>query len=953
MKLKQKMLLGSLIPTTLLVITGYIIYNSITTMGESSKWVDHTHKVIESAMKIEAAAVDMETGMRGYLLAGKEEFLEPYKAGGDKFYVIVENLQKTVSDNPPQVERLGDIGFIIKEWQDKVCEPTIELRRKIGDAATMDDMADEIGKAKGKTYFDKFRSQILTFIQRENDLLKVRHKDFIKLKDNQGVNLTGLNETTKWVDHTHKVIAKAMMIEAAAVDMETGMRGYLLAGKEEFLEPYNSGIERFGRFVKELQKTVDDNPPQVQLLKEIDQNISEWKAKICETSISLRRNVVAGKNTMNEVAELVGQARGKAYFDKFRGQIATFISKEAKLLKQRVASAKGMFDKSVSGVSEISDSFAWVDHTHRVMQSAMEIEAAAVDMETGMRGYLLAGKEEFLEPYNDGLKNFDVLLKNLQKTVSDNPAQVKLLDEINQTITEWISKVVESNIELRRKIGDAETMNDMADLVGEARGKTYFDNFRGKIAEFIGIEKELLDKRILDSQESASQSKTLIVWGVAIITIISVIFSLVISDKIVKPVRQIQNRMELLSEGDLATTISVSSKDELGILSQKFNESITKLSESINLTQNGSRQLSASSQSISSTTTELGNITDEMREQTNAVASATEELSINMSDVSEQANSMYKETVESKKSAELVDSSMKGINSSLDSAKEKLMSVSSASQQMASVISEIAQNTERSRETSAGAVNAVDKASERVNALITSANEIVAITETINDISEQTKTLALNATIEAARAGEAGKGFAVVAKEVKDLAKGTSIATVDISNKIQNMKEATDLTVGEISSIKQVISEINDMISKIATSIEEQRIALKDNSENTEETTGILSEIFEAIRKSISQVNEISERTSIMENAASTVSSIIDQAKQATEEVARNVVTVNDGIASNSDSVDKLKKNASNLSIMASTLQEKTEVFSVKEESETPNDSYNSDNRIELLEEAS
>ena len=32
----------------------------------------------------------------------------------------------------------------------------------------------------------------------------------------------------------------------------------------------------------------------------------------------------------------------------------------------------------------------------------MSIEAAAVDMETGMRGYLLAGQEGFLDPYTDG-----------------------------------------------------------------------------------------------------------------------------------------------------------------------------------------------------------------------------------------------------------------------------------------------------------------------------------------------------------------------------------------------------------------------------------------------------------------------------------------------------------------------------------------------------------------------
>ena len=55
--------------------------------------------------------------------------------------------------------------------------------------------------------------------------------------------------------------------------------------------------------------------------------------------------------------------------------------------------------------------------------------------------------------------------------------------------------VTEPTIALRREIGDAETMNDMADLVGEAQGKVFFDAFRGQIATFIGRELDLLGQR--------------------------------------------------------------------------------------------------------------------------------------------------------------------------------------------------------------------------------------------------------------------------------------------------------------------------------------------------------------------------------------------------------------------------------------------------------------------------
>ena len=103
MSLKAKIVLGSCVPLIIVVILAAITYTSVDSLLNSSKMVDHTHVVIEEAMKIEASAVDMETGMRGYLLAGKEDFLGPYTAGQERFTKLTEELKGTVNDNPAQV----------------------------------------------------------------------------------------------------------------------------------------------------------------------------------------------------------------------------------------------------------------------------------------------------------------------------------------------------------------------------------------------------------------------------------------------------------------------------------------------------------------------------------------------------------------------------------------------------------------------------------------------------------------------------------------------------------------------------------------------------------------------------------------------------------------------------------------------------------------------------------
>lgn len=254
MKTKTKVLIGVLSPLSLVILLGGISIYDISTIVKTNGWVDHTREVLAEASSVVGSAVDMETGMRGYLLAGKEEFLDPYKGGEKATYALIGKLKNTVSDNPGQVKRLGEVEKVLKEWQANVTEPTIELRRTIGDAKTMNDMAALVGEARGKIYFDKFRDQIATFINREATLLEKRQADFQRMLAGQNYTSQTIKENVGWVSHTYKVIGKANDILAAAVDMETGMRGFLLAGKETFLDPYKAGKERFGTLVEDLKK---------------------------------------------------------------------------------------------------------------------------------------------------------------------------------------------------------------------------------------------------------------------------------------------------------------------------------------------------------------------------------------------------------------------------------------------------------------------------------------------------------------------------------------------------------------------------------------------------------------------------------------------------------------------------------------------------------------------------
>ena len=74
-------------------------------------------------------------------------------------------------------------------------------------------------------------------------------------------------------------------------------------------------------------------------------------------------------------------------------------------------------------VSYLLSVIRWVEHSDRVISNANDAVRLTVDLETGMRGFLITGDEHFLDPYAVAKPQINVQLKGLQELVSDNPQQ--------------------------------------------------------------------------------------------------------------------------------------------------------------------------------------------------------------------------------------------------------------------------------------------------------------------------------------------------------------------------------------------------------------------------------------------------------------------------------------------------------------------------------------------------
>lgn len=204
----------------------------------------------------------------------------------------------------------------------------------------------------------------------------------------------------------------------------------------------------------------------------------------------------AGRLWLAEVRDSVEEALSGAFRGVRDGQRwAVFVPVAVTL----VVSAISVFE-----VRSFVASLEWVDHTDRVIAKANEVRRRVIDLETAKRGFVITGDRAFLEPYEQGVAALATLYDELRALVSDNPAQVRRVGEIEAREKTWRFYAQEM-IDLREHGGDYPS------LARTRRGKEQMDELRALFAEFLSVEQSLRDERSRSAQRDATG--TIVVVG--------------------------------------------------------------------------------------------------------------------------------------------------------------------------------------------------------------------------------------------------------------------------------------------------------------------------------------------------------------------------------------------------------------------------------------------------------
>ena len=649
-------------------------------------------------------------------------------------------------------------------------------------------------------------------------------------------SVNSLQNTAGWVDHTHEVIADGNQLVAEMVNMETGMRGFLAAGKDEYLEPYQQGKKNFFDLMASTQQLVNDNPAQVARLKKIEDQARQWLSQAAEPQIALRQKINQGYTTTLEFKKIQAKIIGKQIFDNLRGALKA-----------------------------VSDKFE--NESNQTGQYLIQsITLDLVNMETGQRGFLLTGKDASLEPYINGKTSFRFHMDELRDLV-DGSKRTKVTDreinDVQRLADEWIQKAADPEIKARIEVNQIPaTMDDQVALLDKALGKKYMDGLRADINEFISIERGLMESR----QEAAATSGLFTILVIIIGTILAValgaITTYIISGKIANPMAELVEILDLMAKGIVEKTVTIKGKDEIAELGTSFNRMVENLKSQVELTK------TIADGDLSATVTLASD--DDLMGQ--ALSKMTQNLNMTVGQLKATAEQVNSGAEQLQASAQSLASGTSQQAASLEEVNSSMVEVENQTRNNNENANQAQQLSVQSIQTVKNGTNQMNTMQQSMNEISETSNKVTKVIKVIDEIAFQTNLLALNAAVEAARAGKYGKGFAVVAEEVRNLASRSAEAAKDTTELIEtSLKEVengvknAELTADVLKEINENVNKVNDLVDEISAGSDEQ-------------TKGI-SEINTAL----SQVNNVvQQNSSISEETAAAADELSGQSTEMT-----------------------------------------------------------------------
>jgi signal transduction histidine kinase len=245
------------------------------------------------------------------------------------------------------------------------------------------------------------------------------------------------------------------------------------------------------------------------------------------------------------------------------------------------------------GVANQRDSIERVQAIDVGLTDANALQRRVVDLETGLRGFVITDEPRFLAPRDQAVKAIPPLERKLSAEVAAHNRP--FLRDLYRAIESYSRGFIDAQL----RLAHAGKFDLIAGTIKNGEGKRRLDRIRRMFAGFYA--REAVDARAArEAADSASNTMTAIsIVAFVLAPLLVGLMVFVVARFLARPLKELSTGAKRLGEGDLSARVRAKGGGEIGVLKRTFNSMAEELQQGQAELEERNKELESFSYSVS------------------------------------------------------------------------------------------------------------------------------------------------------------------------------------------------------------------------------------------------------------------------------------------------------------------------------------------------------------------
>jgi signal transduction histidine kinase len=226
----------------------------------------------------------------------------------------------------------------------------------------------------------------------------------------------------------------------------------------------------------------------------------------------------------------------------------------------------GAFSALLLAIADLRDSASAARDTREELIALDAVDKLGVDLETGLRGFIITREARFLSPWNEARAALPERADVLERLVAENADQLRRARAITRAVRSYIHDYGRPLLAAARR-GDTSARS----VAVTEEGRRRIDALGAQVGRFRATERAIITERQERADAAARRAVVAGFAGLAGSVVLLGLIAAYLMRAIVGPVLRAAAMADRLAGGDLATRMPTTGVGEIGLLERSFN----------------------------------------------------------------------------------------------------------------------------------------------------------------------------------------------------------------------------------------------------------------------------------------------------------------------------------------------------------------------------------------------